>query len=188
MANHGGPLHFDEIEVGDHFTSQARTVTETDVVGFAGLTGDFTPLHVDYEFARQSPFGRPIAHGLLGLSLMAGLSSVCPSMQTVAFLGLRNWKFLQPIFFGDTIHVETEVIAKESSGRRRGKVLWRRRIINQQGEVVQEGELETLVLVRQPVRDDALAVDAEPAAVIAADDAVEGGSTALTSTPTPRPR
>lgn len=74
------PLHFGDLAVGDHWTSFGRTVTETDVVNFAGMTGDYDPLHVDHEFARQTPFGKPIAHGLLGLSLVAGLASQCPSV------------------------------------------------------------------------------------------------------------
>ncbi|MBI1900096.1 MAG: dehydratase [Planctomycetia bacterium] len=151
MPEQGAALHFDDVEIGDRWISPARTVTETDVGHFAELTGDFTPLHVDADFARQTPFGRPIAHGLLGLSLMAGLSSGCPRMQTAAFLGIRDWQFLRPIFFGDTVHVETEIVSKQASGRRRGRILWRRRLVNQDGEVVQQGELETLVMSRRPL-------------------------------------
>lgn len=150
MTIQGGPLYYEDLQVGQRWISPARTVTETDVVQFAGLTGDFTPLHVDHEFARQTPFGRPIAHGLLGLSMMAGLSSTCPWVQTAALLEVRGWKFLKPIFFGDTIHVETEIAACEPSGRRRGRVIWIRRLRNQHGEVLQEGELVTLVLAARP--------------------------------------
>jgi acyl dehydratase len=144
-------LHFEDIEVGDSWTSPARTVTEADVVNFAGLTGDYTPLHIDHEYAKKSPYGRPIAHGLLGLSLMAGLSSGHPNVHTAALIRVNDWKFLRPIFLGDTIHVVTEVMEKLVTGRKRGKVRWRRQLINQQGDVVQEGELETLVVAAQPL-------------------------------------
>lgn len=143
-------LHYDDIEVGDVFTTTGRTVTETDVVNFAGMTGDFTPLHVDHHFAQNTPFRQPIAHGLLGLSLLAGMSSRCPNMATAAFVSLRDWKFLKPIFFGDTVHVVTEVIEKRKHGRRRGEVIWHRQLINQDGLAVQSGVFETLVDVAMP--------------------------------------
>jgi acyl dehydratase len=142
-------LHFEDLAVGDRWTSLGRTVTETDIVNFAGMTGDFSPLHVDHEFARQTPFGKPIAHGLLGLSLVAGLASQCPSVRTMAFLKIENWEFLKPIYIGDTVHAETEVIEKNANGRRTGYVTWRRRLINQSGDVVQSGVFQTLVSVAQ---------------------------------------
>ena len=143
------PLHFNDVEVGDTWQSAARTVTEADVVLFAGLTGDFNPLHVDHEYARDTPFGRPIAHGLLGISLMAGLGSHSPCMRTAAFVKLREWCFLKPLYIGDTVHVRTEVLAKDLQGRgRRGLITWKRQLVNQAGEVVQEGTAETLVEVR----------------------------------------
>src|SRR5262245_41641888 len=94
------PLYFDQIQVGDTWESPARTVTEADVVNFAGLTGDYNPLHVDHEFARGTPFGKPLAHGLLGLSLVAGLGSHSPWMRTVAFVRIREWNFIKPVFIG----------------------------------------------------------------------------------------
>jgi acyl dehydratase len=149
MARHKTkPLAFDEVAVGDVWESPARTITETDVVNFAGLTGDYNPLHVDHEFARNTPFGRPIAHGLLGLSFVAGLGSHSPLMRTVAFVRICEWNFLKPIYIGDTVHVRTEITAKELQGRgRRGLVTWKRQLINQTGNVVQEGLSQTLVEV-----------------------------------------
>ncbi len=102
---------------------------------------------------RQTPFGKPIAHGLLGLSLVAGLGSHCPCVRTIAFLKIENWEFLKPIYIGDTVHAETEVIAKRTNGRRTGYVTWRRRLVNQTGDVVQAGVFETLVSVAQAVRN-----------------------------------
>jgi len=140
-------LHYDDLQPGDEWVSRARTITETDVVNFAALTGDYDPLHVDHEFARNTPFRQPIAHGLLGLSMMAGLSSGFPAVKTDAFVQLSEWRFVKPIFFGDTVHVVTSVTSKQPTGRRRGKVLWKRQLVNQHDEVVQEGVLETLVAV-----------------------------------------
>lgn len=139
------PLFFDELPQGGCWKSRARTITESDVVSFAGLTGDYDPLHVDHEHARNTPFGKPVAHGLLGLSFVAGLSSTSPSVKTVAFICVDKWNFLRPIYFGDTVHVMTEIMDKQSKGRRQGRIRWKRQLINQRGEVVQEGFFETLV-------------------------------------------
>lgn len=141
------PLYFDQFAVGDTWETRGRTVTEADIVQFACLTGDFDPLHVDHEFARQTPFRRPIAHGLLGVTWAAGLASHYPLVQTVAFMGMRNWEFLKPIFAGDTLHVVNEVLELRPEGRRRGVVVWRRRLLNQSDVVVQQGLFETLVAV-----------------------------------------
>ena len=119
------------------------------MVGFAGLSGDFNPLHVDHEAARRSPFGKPVAHGLLGLAIASGLASHSPRVATLAFLGILEWKFLHPIAFGDTIHVLSRVVALEPRSRgRRGVVTWHRRLINQAGAIVQEGTTQTLVRAR----------------------------------------
>ncbi len=154
-------FYFEDVEVGQTWKSPSRTVTEFDVIGFAQMTGDFNPLHVDQHFAAESVFGRPIAHGLLGLSWAAGLSSQAPNMRTVAFLKVMEWSFLRPIFFGDTVHVVTRVLSKLPGGRRSGKVHWQRQLVNQRGEVTQEGIFETLVESRSVVsrphlRNDAL--------------------------------
>jgi acyl dehydratase len=141
-------LHFEDLHVGDRWLSRARTITETDIVSFAALTGDFDPLHVDHEYARRSPFGRPIAHGLLGLSFLAGLSSNAPAVRTSALLLIRDWEFLQPAFVGDTVHVVTEVTGLQLTSRRHGRVTWVRQLVNQKGDVVQKGVLETLVQTR----------------------------------------
>ena len=65
-------MYFDDVEVGQFWVSQARTVTQGDVSQFATMTGDFNPLHVDHDFAASGPYRQPIAHGLLGLSWVAG--------------------------------------------------------------------------------------------------------------------
>jgi len=142
------PLYFDDILVGRVWVSPRRTVTEADVIQFATSTGDFNPLHVDYDFAAQSSYRQPIAHGLLGLSWVAGLGSHFPMVNTLAFTAVRNWEFSRPLYFGDTVFVETTCQEKSSAGRRSGKVVWLRKLINQEQRVVQQGLLETLVAVR----------------------------------------
>ncbi len=142
-------VHFEDLSVGDCWTSRARTITETDIVNFAGLTGDYDPLHVDHEFAKSTPFGRPIAHGMLGLSLLTGLGSHCPAANTLAFVAIRDWRFLLPVFVGDTVHIVNEVVETNQNGRRAGQVIWKRQLINQKGDVVQSGILETLVAMRE---------------------------------------
>jgi 3-hydroxybutyryl-CoA dehydratase len=138
-------LYLEDLEVGRTWKSLSRTLTETDIVGFAGMTGDYDPLHVDREFAAETPYGKPIAHGLLGLSLMAGLSSTCPRVRTMALVRVDQWMFHRPIFIGDTVHVLTEVESITPRGRRSGEVIWFRKLINQRGECVQSGRISTLV-------------------------------------------
>jgi 3-hydroxybutyryl-CoA dehydratase len=149
---HDAPLCFDDIQVGDHWKSIDRTVLESDVRAFAELTGDCNPLHLDQEYAKSTPYGRPIAHGLLGMSLVAGLGSRSPWMSDDVFVRVIDWRFLHPLFTGDTVHVETLVLEKGAPGRRHGLVTWKRQLINQHGEVVQEGATETLVLLSETSR------------------------------------
>ncbi len=139
-------LTFDDLVVGDEWESPGRTVTETDVVLFAGLSGDYNPLHSNHYLARIGPFGRPVAHGILGLAIATGLISNAPRVDTMAFLAILEWKFLLPIVFGDTIKVISRIAALESQARgRRGIVTWHRCILNQAGQVVQDGRSQTLV-------------------------------------------
>ena len=138
-------LYFEDLHVGDRWQSRGRTITEADVVNFAGITGDYDPLHVDHEFVKQTPFGKPIAHGLLGLSFVAGLGSHFPMVHTVAFVAVRHWEFLRPVYIGDTVLAVNEIAELKDLGRRRGTVLWKRQLVNQQGEVLQQGLFETIV-------------------------------------------
>ena len=157
MFKHGctgmdSPIFYEDIEVGQTWVSPRRTVTEADVIAFATSTGDFNPLHVDYDFASQSHYRQPIAHGLLGLSWVAGLGSYFPNVNTLAFTAVRNWEFVRPLYFGDTVFVETECLSKSTAGRKTGKVSWRRKLLNQNNDVVQQGIFETLVAIENPVR------------------------------------
>jgi len=142
-------LFFEDLTVGQVWVSPRRTITESDVIQFASMTGDFNPLHVDYDFASKSHYRQPIAHGLLGLSWVAGLGSHFPSVQTLAFTAVREWEFCRPLFFGDTVYVETTCEEKIESGRRSGKVVWLRKLYNQDKQVTQQGVFETLVAIRR---------------------------------------
>ena len=148
-------LWFDDVEVGQKWLSPARTLTEGDVVNFASMTGDYNPLHVDHDYAAKSIYRKPIAHGLLGLSWVAGLGSTSPLMQTLAFTSVKQWEFLLPIYFGDTVHVVTRCLAKTPKGKKSGQIVWERQLVNQKDQVVQQGQFETLVSIKQPTKDEA---------------------------------
>ena len=141
-------LYFDDIEVGFKATTAGRTVTEADVMQFAGVSGDWNQMHVDAEFARGTLFGERVAHGLLGLSMASGLAMQRGFMEgTVeAFMGL-DWKFTAPIKFGDTISAEFEVTQKKAMGAA-GIVVLAVQVVNQRGEVVQKGKWTVLVKTR----------------------------------------
>ncbi len=145
-------LHFEDIQIGQSWSSLGRTITETDVVNFACSTGDFNPLHVDAEFASGTVYRGRVAHGLLGISWVAGLGSHTPLVMTLAFSAIRDWEFIKPIHIGDTVHLETTVLDKIASGRRSGRVAWLHRLVNQRGETTQQGVFETLVACRNPAQ------------------------------------
>lgn len=143
------PLYFNDIEIGRRWATFKRTVTEADIVNFAGISGDFNPLHMDEEFGKTSLFGKRIAHGLLGLSMCSGLQASEPHWAIMAFMGL-DWKFSKPIFIGDTVFSSNEVKNKKDVGKDdRGIVVLSRQLINQREEVVQEGTF-TLLLRKRP--------------------------------------
>lgn len=146
-------LCFDDLALDDEWVSPARTITETDVVLFAGLSGDYNPLHTNHPAAEKGPFGRPVAHGLLGLAVATGLVGQSPRVDTLAFLAILDWRFLLPVFFGDTLRVISRVEALQPQSRgRRGIVTWRRQVLNQRDQVVQEGRTQSLVRSRVQAR------------------------------------
>ncbi|MGI8712290.1 MAG: MaoC/PaaZ C-terminal domain-containing protein [Solirubrobacteraceae bacterium] len=144
-------MYFEDFEVGASFVTAGRTITESDVMGFAGLSGDMNPLHVDREFARRSEFGEPVAHGLLVLSIAAGLGIQTGifSGTNLALLGLEEWRFLGAVRFGDTIHMTSTVIeTRRTSKGGRGVVRLAQEISNQRDEVVQTGVFASLMAMR----------------------------------------
>lgn len=143
-------MYFEEFEVGYNVQTPGRTITETDVVSFAGLSGDYNQLHTDDVFAGESQFGARVAHGLLGLSIASGLASRLGFMDgTVeAFLSLE-WKFRKPIYIGDTIYVTAEVVNTRAMRRAGGGIVdFDMSVVNQEGETVQKGQWRVLMKAR----------------------------------------
>ncbi|WP_372921154.1 MaoC/PaaZ C-terminal domain-containing protein [Roseovarius sp.] len=132
-----------KIEKGARYLSQARTVTETDIVNFCGLSGDFTPVHSDAEFARTTPFGERMAHGPLVLSVAIGLATASGLFgDRVIGLVNCNWDFAAPVRIGDTIHSVVEVESlRPSSKPSREVATYRFDVRNQRDESVQQGHL-----------------------------------------------
>ena len=151
MAQKRG-MYYEEFKEGDEFTSPARTITEADIVMFAGLSGDYNQLHTDEEFGKKTQFGKRIAHGLLGLSISSGLTqrTGITDGTVMAFLGLE-WKFLAPIFIGDTIHVVQKIVSmRETKKPDRGIIGFETTVVKQDGTVAQQG-VRTVMIARKPV-------------------------------------
>jgi len=139
--------YFEEFEIGDGVETAARTITESDVMLFAGLSGDYNPLHTDAEFVKGTLFGERIAHGLLGLSIASGLASRLGFVEgtTEAFTALE-WKFRAPIRIGDTVRVRARVRQKKEMPRLGGGfITFDVRLLNQQDETVQKGTWTVLI-------------------------------------------
>jgi acyl dehydratase len=144
-------LYWEEWEIGAEFVSPSRTVTEADIVMFAGLSGDYNPLHVNEEHSKKTPFGGRIAHGPLVYAIAAGLLFQLHLYDDtlIAFLGFENLKFTKPVKAGDTIHAAVKVLEKrETSNKERGIMKRQLQVLNQRGEVVQEG-IQTFLLKRK---------------------------------------
>jgi acyl dehydratase len=142
-------MYFEEFEVGMTIVTLGRTVTETDIVNFAGLSGDYNEIHTNAAFSETNGFGQRIAHGLLGLSIASGLAVQTGFMEgtVLAFREVKSWKFSKPIFIGDTIHVELEVL--ETKALRRlggGSLTIKIKVINQENDTVMGGEWVVLIV------------------------------------------
>lgn len=139
---------WEDFAIGETAESSARTITEADIVNFAGLSGDFNPIHVDAEHASASIFGQRIAHGLLGLAVASGLRmrGGVQYETVMAFLGIESWTFRRPIVIGDTIRVHMTISDKRPTSKPdRGILRQQIELRNQRGEVVQQGEFVLLV-------------------------------------------
>ena len=147
--------YFEDMQIGEREVSMGRTVTEADIVNFAGISGDFNTLHTDAEYAKNSFAGQRVAHGLLPLCIGSGLYTRTAynlsMLETLtAFTELKNFKFKKPVLIGDTVHVEMELVEKIDSkpGATSGKIIQHRAIVNQRGETVQEGDFVLLIKKR----------------------------------------
>lgn len=144
-------MHFEEFEVGLEIQTAARTITETDIVQFAGLSGDFNFIHTNAAAAAETPFGQRVAHGMLVASIATGLAVQQGFIDgtTLAFRELR-WKFTKPVYIGDTVYVSVKVA--ETKLMRRlggGLVTFEAKVINQDDEVVHKGEWKMLIKSRE---------------------------------------
>ena len=167
MAFTAAHLYFDDLAVGQTWESYGRTVTEADIVNFAGFSGDFNPIHIDHEFAKSTPFRRVFCHGFAVFSMASGMSVQSPATRIVAMTRVKFWNFYLPVFAGDTIKMRSKVAEKTIKGRgRRGEVVWAREIINQDGKIVQGGELVTLIECRLPEKTAEPDADITPTGVV----------------------
>jgi acyl dehydratase len=141
----------EDLTPGDVFITAARTITETDVVGFAGLSGDFNPIHTDVQFASTTPYGQRVVYGLLGISIATGLLDRTGlfSGSAIAMLGIREWSFIAPLFIGDTMHLRLTIVdVRRTSSGDRGVVQRLFEIVNQRDEVLQRGFIDIMVRAR----------------------------------------
>jgi len=161
-ADGGGPgvsqgerLYVEDLPLEKTFVTSGRTITEADVVAFAGLSGDFNSLHVDETFAASTPFGERIAHGLLVLSIASGLSTRLPVLHALqpSLLGMTEvtCHWLAPVRIGDTLRVElTFTAAQRTRSGTRGRVTERRVVLNQDDVTVLDSRWTLLVATRPP--------------------------------------
>jgi acyl dehydratase len=145
-SQHG--MWFEEFEVGQRIITPGRTITESDIISFAGLSGDYNQIHTDAEFSSQTPYGKRIAHGLLGLSITSGLAMRTGVLEgtVIAFREINNWKFSLPIFIGDTIRAELDIVETKPIPRLGGgSLLIEITVKNQRNEVTMKGTWTALV-------------------------------------------
>jgi acyl dehydratase len=152
-AIQSGPrgLYFDQYQPGQRIITAGRTITEADIVNFAGLSGDYNQMHVDAVYSAQSAFGQRVAHGLLITSIASGLAVQTGVMEgtVLAFREISEWKFIKPVLIGDTVHAELEVV--ETKDLRRiggGAVTIEVSVINQRQETVMKGTWVVLIANR----------------------------------------
>ena len=144
-------LYFEEFETGDTVESVGRTITETDIVNFASLSGDWNLIHTDAEYSATQMFKQRVAHGLLILSIASGQAVRLGFMEDtiLAFRGLE-WKFQRPVFIGDTIRLRVTVEEKKEMRRMGGGLVnFKMEVVNQKNEVCQRGNWEILCKLKE---------------------------------------
>lgn len=133
-------MYFEDFTVGQVMETSRRTITSTDIVNFACLSGDFNGVHMDHEYCKTTPFGEPIAHAPLIYAVMGGLqyASGTNDGTLLAVIGIDEWRMHAPVKHGDTLHMRSTVLSKkETSKPERGVVSFKREFMNQHGEAVQ---------------------------------------------------
>jgi acyl dehydratase len=142
-------LYFEEFSAGQKIVTEGRTVSDQDIVTFAELSGDNNRIHLDEQFSKAGPFGQRVAHGLLGLSLASGLAWRTGILDgtVIAFREVNEWKFIKPIFIGDTVHAELNIIETKALPRiGGGSVLITTELKNQKGEICMKGNWTILIM------------------------------------------
>lgn len=143
MAAKSRGLYWEDFEVGQTFVTPKRTITSTDITNFCCLSGDFNEVHANWEYAKKTPFGEPVAHGPLVYAIMGGLqyASGINDGTLLALLGIDKWRLVGPVVHGDTLYMESTVVEKkESSKPDRGVVKFKRRFMKNNDVAVQEME------------------------------------------------
>ena len=146
-------LFLEDLAVGQVYESQGRTITETDLTMFSMLSGDWNPIHADAEFAKQTPYGERLVHGVLGLAIITGLMDHAGWFRTsaIAMLDIEQWSFTRPIVVNDTVTARMEITSVRTTSRGdAGKVGRRFTLLNQRGETTQAGQIGMLVRMREP--------------------------------------
>ncbi len=141
-------MWFEEFEVGLKIVTPGRTITEGDIVSFAGLSGDYNQIHTNAEFANKTVFGKRVAHGLLGLSIASGLAMRTGVLEgtVMAFREINDWKFSSPVFIGDTVYAELNIIETKAIPRLHGgNIVIEISLKNQRDEVTMKGTWTALV-------------------------------------------
>ena len=136
-------MYFEQFEVGMQIVTGSRTVTEADIVNFAGISGDYNQIHTDAAYASEAPYGQRVAHGLLGVAIASGLAVQTGIMEgtVLAFREITQWKFSRPILIGDTIHALIQVTNTKVMPRLKGgAVSINLNVRNQNNETVQHGQ------------------------------------------------
>ena len=142
-------MYFEEFKTGDKMTTGSRVVSDADIMTFAELTGDDNRIHTDEEFSKAGPFGKRVAHGLLGLSITMGLAWKMGILDgtVLAFREINEWKFIKPVFIGDVVHADLNIVETKALPRiGGGSVVMVAELKNQQDEACMKGKLSVLVM------------------------------------------
>ena len=148
-------LYYEDFEVGQTFQSSGRTITEADLTIFSMVSGDWNPIHADAEYASGTRFGQRLVHGTLGIAVATGMLHEIGIFHksVVAMLSLKTWAFKKPIFIGDTLKLTLDILSKTpGESQRVGAIDRRMCLINQHGDIVQEGTSDVLVLKRSQAK------------------------------------
>ena len=155
MSNHGSSpprgMYFEEFQIGQEIVTPGRTITEADIINFAGISGDYNQMHVDAVYSANTFFGQRVAHGLLVLSVVSGLAVQTGILEgtVLAFREIKDWKFAKPVFIGDTLHAQLEIKEKKALSRlSAGSVEIEVKVINQHANIVMRGVWVALVALK----------------------------------------